>query len=188
SVRSAASKDCSAFWTGGAAGSQGSGGVWYATLGQTGGTQIFTTVTNMREVGVYGGQLYGSTQSGNMFRLFSIGTGVPTMANQTATELPGITGMNSTPHGFVILDLNNQVMGVDTAYVADDAATNMGGGVQKWTFDGMNWTLKTTFNDGLMNGVSNVAADIAGPNVHVVAVTAENPSRVVRYVDDNQNL
>jgi hypothetical protein len=25
-------------------------------------------------------------------------------------------------------------------------------------------------------------------NVHVVASTVENPSRVVRYIDDNQNL
>src|SRR5439155_25963124 len=79
-IRSAASKDCSAFWTGGAAGMATSGGVWYATLGQTGGTQIFTGQTNTREVGVYGAQLYGSTEAGNALRIFSIGMGLPTTA------------------------------------------------------------------------------------------------------------
>lgn len=188
SVRGAASKDGTAFWASGASGQAMSGGVWYVTLGAQGGTQIYSTVTNMRQVGVFGGQLYGTTQSGNQVRIISIGTGLPTMANQTGTMLPGVTTMATAPNGFVMLDLNNQVNGVDTMYVADDAATNAGGGVQKWTFDGMNWSLKGTFADSLSAGVNHVTADIVGQNVVVVAVTAEPTSRIVRYVDDGQNL
>lgn len=187
-IRGAASKDGTAFWTSGAAGTQGSGGVWYATLGQLGGTQIFTGQTNMREVGVFSSQLYGSTQAGNVLRVFTIGTGLPTTANQASTELPGVTNANTMPNGFVLLDLNNMVSGVDTMYVADDQATNSGGGVQKWTFDGNTWTLKATFANGLTTGVNNVTADAVGMNVVVIAVTAESPTRLVRYIDDGNNL
>lgn len=186
-IRAATSGDGTSFWTSGAAGSQTSGGAWYVAHGQTGGTQIFTGQTNMRVVGVFASQLYGSTQAGATLRLFTIGSGLPTTAGQTATELPGVTN-TASPHGFVLLDLSNQVSGLDTAYVANDSSVANGGGVEKWTSNGSTWTLVATFKDGLTNGAIHVAADVVGANVVVVATTVESPARVVRYVDDGQNL
>src|SRR5204862_224248 len=88
-IRGASSQDGTAFWTSGAAGAATSGGVWYVTLGQQGGVQVFSTQTNMRQVGVFGSQLYGTTQAGNQIRIVTIGSGLPTTANQTGTALPG---------------------------------------------------------------------------------------------------
>jgi hypothetical protein len=101
--------------------------------------------------------------------------------------LPGVP-TTIAPNGFVLLDLNNQVAGVDTVYVADTRAINSGGGVQKWTYDGMTWTLKATFAQGLASAPYFVAADKVGADVVVVATTQETPNRVVRYIDDGQNL
>lgn len=187
-IRGAASNDGTAFWASGASGASMSGGVFYVTLGQTGGTQIFSSQLNMRQVGVFGGQLYGDTQAGNTLAIFSIGNGLPTMANQMGTNLNGVTTANTTPNGFILLDLNAQVAGVDTAYVADTRAVMSGGGVQKWTYDGMTWTLKATFTQGLTSNPLYVTAAKVGADVVVVATTAESPARLVRYIDDGQNV
>lgn len=191
SIRGAASSDGSAFWASGENGTGNSGGVYTIGFGLTGGASVFGTVQNMRQVGVFGAQLYADTQStagGNTLRVFSIGNGLPTTPNQTGANLPGFTTVNTTPNGFVLLDLDNQVAGLDTAYVADTRSINTGGGVQKWTFDGTTWTLKATFAQGLASAPYFVAAAKLGTDVVVVATTQESPNRVVRFVDDGQNL
>ena len=180
-----------AFWASGENGSASSGGVHYIAFGQTGGTSVFSTVQNMRQVGVFDGQLYADTQStagNNTLRVFSIGSGLPTTANQTGANLPGVTTMNTTPNGFVLLDLNNMVAGVDTGYFADTRAINSGGGVQKWTFDGQNWTLKATFAQGITSPPYFVTAAKVGNDVVVIASVQESPNRLVRYIDDGQNM
>lgn len=191
SIRGVASSDGSTFWASGENGVGTSGGVYTIAFGQTGGSNVFGTVQNMRQVGVFGAQLYADTQStagGNTLRVFSIGNGLPTAPKQTGANLPGVTTVNTTPNGFVLLDLNNQIAGLDTAYIADTRSINTGGGVQKWTFDGTTWTLKATFAQGLTTAPYFVAAAKLGTDVVVVATTQESPNRIVRFVDDGQNL
>lgn len=191
SIRGVGSNDGTAFWASGENGSASSGGVHYVTFGQTGGASVFSTVQNMRQVGVFDGQLYADTQStagNNTLRVFSIGSGLPTTANQTGTNLPGVTTMNTTPNGFVLLDLNNNVAGVDTGYFADTRSINSGGGVQKWTYDGQTWTLKATFAQGITSPPYFVTAAKVGNDVVVIASVQESPNRLVRYIDDGQNM
>lgn len=70
--RSATSTNGTDLWISG-----GAGGVRYTTLGSTTSTQLSTTVTNLRQANIFGGQLYVSTQSGTAVRLGTVGTGTP---------------------------------------------------------------------------------------------------------------
>lgn len=180
SVRSAATTDGSTLWVGGT-GSAPAGGAWSIPFGATGGTQILAAPANLRVVSIYGGQLYGTSGSTPFVGVFTIGTGLPGMAGQTATPLPGMVGATGpSPYGFVAFDASSTVPGVDLLYVADDRSAASGGGIQRWTFDGITWTLATTFNLG--SGARGVAAYRVGASTVVYAVTTG--SAVVTLVDD----
>ena len=97
-VRSAVSTNGLQIWVGGAGGSS-SPGVGFATLGGTSATQLSTAVTNVRQVNIFNGQLYLSTQAGSSVRVATVGTGEPTTAGQTVTNLPGL-GTSTVPNGF----------------------------------------------------------------------------------------
>lgn len=187
SPRAAATVDGTAFWMSGASGVGATGGIYYAPLGMD-GLQIFDTPGNLRVVHVFGGQLYATTQSGgaNTLRMFSVGTGTPTTAGQTGTQLPGIPDSTPTPNGFAMLDLDAAVAGVDTLYVADTRALTAGGGIQKWKLNAAgSWALAATFKTGLTNVPLNVAAkQLTGTTVAVVCVTMDNPAKIVRFLDD----
>lgn len=189
SVRAAVTDDGNTFWVSGENAAGSLGGVYYIPLATTGGLQILAAPQNMRSVGIFGGQLYGNTQSGaggNTLRLFSIGANLPVTAGQTGTNLPGITNLNTTPNGFMMLDLDAAVAGLDTMYVADtrSIAGAAGGGVQKWTYNGTTWTLAATFKTGLTASPINVAAAKVGAEVHVVCTTLDNPAKLVRFLDN----
>jgi hypothetical protein len=138
--RSAASVDGSAFWVGSAA-----TGVRYAVLGATTSTQLSTTVTNVRQVGIFGGQLYVSDSSGSASRLGTVGTGLPTTSGNTIVSLPGYPATVVSPYGFFFADLTTSVAGVDTLYVADDSV-----GITKYSLVSGTWT---------SNGVVGAASD-----------------------------
>jgi hypothetical protein len=181
-VRSAVSADGAGFWVGGA----GTGGGWYVTLGALGGTQVLSNPSNTRVLNIFAGQLFGTSASGSFVNVFTIGTGLPTMAGQTATSLPGFpTSGTASPYAFVFFDRSNTVAGLDTLYVADDRSTASGGGIQKWTFDGSNWTLAITFIGGLGTGVRGLAGEVSDANVVLYATTTEgSANKLVRLVDD----
>lgn len=136
-IRAAASVDGSGIWTGGT-GASGTGGIWYQTFGTIGaGTQVSTTVTNTRNLGIFASQLYTTASSGAI-RLASVGLGLPTTTGQLMTNLSGLPTASGSPYGFVVLDRSPSVAGVDTIYYADDAT-----GLQKYsTGDGLNWTAR----------------------------------------------
>jgi hypothetical protein len=140
--RSVATTDGVNLWVGGAA-----GGVRYATLGATTSVQLSMTVTNIRQVGVFASQLYESDSSGSI-RLGTVGSGLPTTAGQTITNLNGFPTAGS-PYGFFFADLDG-TPGVDVVYVADDTATGAGG-VTKYSLVGTTWT---------SNGAAGAAADL----------------------------
>lgn len=140
-VRSAFTSNGTDIWATGAG-----SGVIYTTAGSSGaGTAISTTVTNLRQINAFGDQLYVSTGSGTAVRLGSVGSGLPTTSGQTTSNLPGFPTAGS-PYAFVFFDLSSTVAGVDTLYVADDAA-----GLQKYSLVSGSWTL---------NGTIGAAADL----------------------------
>jgi hypothetical protein len=184
-VRGAASADGSGFWVAGAGGS--SGGIWFISLGgQGGGVQIAINPNSVRWPELFGGQLYASASSGTFVNVFTIGSGLPIVGLQTDTSLPGlpISG-SSSPFAFVFVDANPVVPGPDVLYVADDRSAAKGGGVQKWTFNGVTWTLLTTFNVATSpNGFRGLAGSVAGGTVTLIGSTADDTNRLAVFVDD----
>jgi hypothetical protein len=173
-VRGAATADGSAFWVSGN-GTGFGGGTIYAALGAAGvGTQVLANPANMRMVGIAGGQLYGDSGVGGFTEVFSIGTGLPTTAGQTATGLPGMTSLTS-PYGFAFI-------GASTIFVADSNS-----GLSRWTLSGGTWTQDMTFTvltAGCLSvtgwttstGVSLIVTTIAGTVERVDVPSASSPS------------
>lgn len=173
--RSAISVDGSGVWL------AGSANVWYGLFGAAtqSGTIVLQTPANVRWLGIFGGQLYGSSGSGAYTNVFSIGTGLPTTVGQTATSLPGLPTSGASPYGFVLFDLDPGVPGNDRLYLADDAA-----GIQKWTFDGTTWTETGSLNLTTPVGFRGLAGFAVNGTVTLMASTAETGSdRLVVFVD-----
>jgi hypothetical protein len=134
SPRSVASVDGSQFWFGGS-----TGGVRFAPLGSLTSTQLSTTVLNMRQIAIFGGQLFADDASGSAVRVGAVGSGLPTTAGQTIVNLPGFATSGGSPYGFFFADLDAGTPGLDTLYVADDGA-----GVTKYSLVSGNWTANGT--------------------------------------------
>ncbi len=164
SIRGATSVDGTNFWASGTSTGTG-GGVWYLPLGATatGGTQLQITDTpnNMRQVAVFAGALYGTSGSSGFTGVLGFG-GLPTAAPATATLFPSMSTAN--PGGFVVLDLNPSVTGVDTLFVCDSGSP----GLQRWTFNGTAWAKDAAFTP-VTGGCIGVAGWSTGSGVILVA-------------------
>jgi len=125
--------------SGTATGTPSTGGVWYANNGSF--TQISSTATgqptNMRNMEIYGGNLYTSSSATTGYGVWQVGTGLATTAGQTSTLLIN-AGSGASTYGFVLFDTNSDGT-MDLAYLADDRTT-AGGGLQKWVLTGGTWT------------------------------------------------
>lgn len=128
-ARSATSLDGTQVWVAGAG-----GGLRYATIGASTSTQLSTTLSNLRQLEIFAGQLYVDTSSGTAVRIGAVGSGTPTVTGQTISNLPGIT-LSGSPYAFALVHLGTSVAGLNTLYVADDAL-----GVLKYSFNGSTWT------------------------------------------------
>jgi hypothetical protein len=184
-IRSSASIDGTAFWTGG--GDSTAAGAWYIPFGAAGdGTQLNTSLT--RIVNIVGGQLYGdSFPMGTQPELFAVGSGAPFVPPAAITGVPGfpMTQMGST----VVSAWAFAFAGTDTIYVATDQ-DNLGGnpvpGIQKWTLSGGMWSLQTTFNLATGQSVAPpvgfrglAVVGTVGPSTTFVASTVEAGSSPV---------
>jgi len=154
--RGVVSTDGHDFWI---AGTSGSGGIRYAAFGATSSTSLSAAPTNLRHAGIFGGQLYVSSASG-AFRLATVGTGLPTGAGQTITQLPGIPNTipnpPNSPYSFFFADLSPTVAGVDTVYIADDSTAASGGGILKFSLSASNmWVANGTVSGTI--GTTNLA-------------------------------
>jgi|GEM_PF-1390404 len=190
SPRSATSTDGSAFWvsgSGAAATGTSPGGVWYVPMGTSTANQLLST--GVHWVRVFGGQLYSSGNDSSLLaEILDVGNGLPVSGPQSATELPGMpSGTGPSPWGFALFDRNATVPGLDTLYVADDR-TGGGSGIQKWTFDGSQWSLVVTMNLNPATRFRGLGAIVTGSNVTIMATTVESTSstknRLVVFVDD----
>jgi len=145
--RSAASTDGINFWVGGA-----DGGVRYTTLGSATSFQLSTDSKNIRAVEIFDGQLFMSSQKASI-RVATVGTGLPTTAGQTITNLPGFP-VTGNPNAFFFADLDDATPGVDTLYVADD--TTGGGQIQKYALVGGSWVATGVVAADTVHGLTGV--------------------------------
>jgi hypothetical protein len=160
--RSAASDNGTNLWLGGAA-----GGVRSTTLGASTSTQLSADLTNIRQVNIFSNQLYESDSSGTTLRLGSVGSGTPTTAGQSITNLPGFETSTGSPYAFAFFDLSAAVAGVDTLYVAEDTAG--GGQIQKWSLVSGTWVLNPTTIAA--TAVRGLTGSVAGSTVTLFATT-----------------
>lgn len=177
-VRSAVTNDGTNLWVAG-----GNTGLQYATVGTVGTTtQISSTITNLRTVTTYGGNLYVSHGSGTTQpRVMQVGSGFPTTTGQTMVGLPSVLVNSGSPYGVFLADLSPSIAGVDTLYVADDGSTT--GGIYKYTLNsGGTWTLQNGITGNLYRGLHGYV-DGSG-NVTLVASqpTATGGSAAVNLV------
>lgn len=178
-IRSVASPNGTDLYVGGTAASSSTGGVFYTTLGSATGVNISTTA--VRNVGVYGGQLFaGSTSSSAPSSVFSLGTGLPTSAAAPAA-VPGLPAASDpSTNQFVFLDLSSAVTGVDTLYVADDKGTAL----TKYSLVGGTWTKNGSIGGG-SDDYNGLTASVAGSDVSLFAtrLRGNNADQLVRLID-----
>lgn len=111
----------------------------------------------VRSAVIFAGQLYGSTGSANSNNgINRLEGGLPTTPS-FYKQLPGFTStVNDSPNGLRLLDLNKD--GVpETLYVA---LGRIGGGIQRYNFDGTTWTLAYTLNPATPVGYYGLTAQI----------------------------
>lgn len=116
--RSATSDDGTRIWVTG-----GAGGIRTTTLGATTSTQIADSPPSARQLAIFNGQLFATSNSGPTGHraVSAVGSGLPTTSGQTVTPLPGLTQLvTPSPFSFFFADLSDFVEGDDTLYVADD--------------------------------------------------------------------
>ncbi len=162
--RSSVTVDGKSFWV---AGSNTGSYRYVAMPGDTTSTSLTNSPGTPRILQIAGGQLYGSAQSA-AFRVFTIGTGLPTVTGQTSTNLPGADiPLLGDPNAMFFADMSISVPGVDTLYVADSTA-GVNGGIKKFSFDGTNWNAKGNIQITLAgNNGRAVTGAVNGTNVDI---------------------
>jgi hypothetical protein len=167
-IRSATSWDGEEFWTAGTATASNGPGVRYVDfLGATTSTQLSTSVTNTRVVGIHDDQLYVSSASGAFQGVSTVGVGLPMTSGETITPLPGFpTTTGPSAYDFFFADAT-------TLYVADDR-TNGSGGIQKWSFNGTTWTLAYTLANSATTGCRGLSGFVANGTATLFATTTNN--------------
>jgi MYXO-CTERM domain-containing protein len=158
-IRSAIATSATNFYaTGTSSGSPNTGGAWYSN--STNYTQVSSTAsgqpTNMRNVGIFGGQLYASSAASTGNGVWAVGSGLTTSSGQTSTLVIN-AGSGASTYGFVMFD-TNQDGSVDLAYLADDRSA-AGGGLQKWMLVGGTWTQSWSLLVNATGTLSGTAAN-----------------------------
>jgi len=153
------------------------------------GVQLENTVTNLRQLQLVSGTLYGSDSSGNTVHLGSV-TGFNGTANSgTYAELPGTSANNAasptgtgiaSPYGFAFAD------GGSTLYVADQASNgNNGAGtgvIEKFTLSAGSWVLDGSVPVG--NTVTGLSVEsLTGPGGAFDAIFATTPGEIYEISD-----
>jgi len=141
-------------------------GVVFATRGSSASTVISTSQTNLREANIFAGQLYISTAAGTAFRIGSVGAGLPQIAGQTVTGLPGFPTSGAS-NGFLFARLGNVGAGFDTLYVADDGSSQL----QKFSLVGSSWVSNGNIPAGTARGLTGV---VVGSSVTLFGTNGSN--------------
>jgi len=185
SIRSAATVDGTAFWTGGA-GNSNTGGTRYVALGASTSTQVSTTTVNTRGTAIYNSQLYSSAQSGNI-GISTVGSGLPTTTGNTHVILSGTTSNIELldPRGFVFADVNDDGT-PDVLYVADANSTATQGLV-KFSNTGGVWTKRGNLPNPTGRTVHGIGVQVVGGNrvLYICLGTTSSPANEIYKFTDN---
>jgi hypothetical protein len=138
--------------------------------------------TNLRQIAIFGSQLFVSDSSGSAVRLGSVGSGLPTIAGQTISNLPGIPASTGSPYGFFFADLDPNTPGLDVVYIADDSA-----GVTKYALLGGVWTAEGTLGTA-SDAYRGLTGVVSGTSVTLYATrkggsTATGGGELVSFTD-----
>jgi hypothetical protein len=191
-IRSAASTDGNKIWTSGT-GTSSTGGTRYVPLHNppaTATTNISSTINDTRVVNIFPfnstsqEQLYTSSNSGSNKGVNTVAanSAPPTSGGATTALLPNLTSNSADDNafGYVFLDSDSTVGGVDTLYVADGS-----NGIVKYSKDtSNNWTQRGN-GSGNLRGLTGF---ISGPNqVTLFAVSigsgAGGADQIVKLID-----
>jgi hypothetical protein len=183
SIRSAATVDGTAFWTGGAG---TGGGTRYVALGASTSTQVSTTTVNTRGTAIYNSQLYSSAQSGNI-GISTVGSGLPTTTGNTHVILSGTTSNTELldPRGFVFADVDDNGT-PDVMYVADANVTATQGLV-KFSNTGGVWTKRGNLPNPTGRTVHGIGVQVVGGNrvLYICLGTSTSPANEIYKFTDN---
>ena len=172
--KSAVTNDGSTFWFAGAT------GIRYTVLGNVAAsTQVSSTALDFRQINIYQNQLYVSAGGG--IRIGSVGSGLPTTSGQAIAALPGMPAATGS-YAYFLADLNGNVSGPDTLYVADEV-----NGLQKYSLVGGVWVANGTIG-GDMDDYRGVTGSVSGNVVTLFATkkggnTAVGGGQLVKLVD-----
>jgi hypothetical protein len=169
-ARSCTSADGSGFWT-----SQASQGLFYETY--QGSSIVKLSGNNIREVNIFNGQLYYTSQSGSG-SINAIGSGLPTSGSPTVTALTGLNSNDSTPAGFA---MNSSATAV---YIADEGGSTKGG-IYKYTLSGTTLTFVYQLISG--TAVRGIAVDFSGANPVIYATTTQTSNNKLIAVTDTSS-
>jgi hypothetical protein len=166
-IRSAIS-DGTNIWTAGTASAVNGPGVRHTTIGASLSTQLSTTVTNIRTVNIFDGQLFASHNAGTTStRVVAVGTGLPTTSSQAMTNLNGLP-LSYDAYDFYFADLDAGISGNDTLFLTNAATTTAG--IEQFTFNGTIWTSRGLLSTG--TGAFGLAGVQSGSNVELYVTTA----------------
>ena len=154
-VRSAVSSNGTDIWVAGAA-----GGIAHTTLGSTTATTLNSSDLNFRQLGIADGQLYASSNK-NSLTVASIGTGLPTTAGQTVSNLPGNPDSGGDPYSYALFTLGGGSI-PDTLYVADNSA----GKILKFSLSSGSWKAEGSVK---VSSVTGLTGTLSGGQVVLYA-------------------
>lgn len=172
-MRSAVTNDGNEFWTAGSGTT--TGGVWYLPFGSftTTGVQTSTTLTSVRTVNIFNGQLYLSTSGSGGTGIFTDSTGLPTTSGQNETLLPGLPSTNplQSPFAFIMMHESGGGAGMNVMYVADDNTTSPTGGLYKFSLVSGSWVPNGNIPN--VNGIRGLTGYniCSGTQLYITAVT-----------------
>lgn len=171
-IRSAVADSGDRLWVAG-----GNGGLLTTTVGSGTASSIAGGAeANLNGVTVQGDQLFVGGILSN--RLAKVGTGLPASSAALA-DVPGLP-TNLLTYGYALLDETAQGWngtGLDTLYLAN--ASERGGTVDKYTFDGSTWT-SAGYVD--VPGAFGLVADKSGSTVSLAVTT---PTKLLLLTDPN---
>ncbi|MEX0687691.1 MAG: hypothetical protein WD072_03365, partial [Pirellulales bacterium] len=138
-ARGVATTDGNKIWANG-----GNSGIVYGTVDGSSpfvasGTTAATALigTNNRVLGIFGNELYQTSASGTVGTVALLTGAIANGLPSASTALPDIPRQGGSPvtsrFGFVFLDINPSVAGVDTMYTVDESDTS--GGIWKYSLD-----------------------------------------------------
>ena len=153
----------------------GNGGILTTTLGSgTSSTVAGTAASNFNALTAQGGQLFASGILAN--RVTKVGSGFPA-AGATLADVPGLPA-NLLAYGYAFFNLTGDGWAgtdLDTLYVAN--ASNRGGTLDKYRYNGTTWTFAQSKD---VPGISGLVASLNTGNVSIAATT---PSALVKVLD-----